>query len=179
MLTSDEKVNNISDENNSLIKEIERLKEIERYAVSLKYDFESFKQISAKEKQRIINSSNESFVEKLIPVLSNFERALKYIKVENPSDELKRIVKGVEMIYSSLYVALENEGLKEICVETGKPFDPFDHEVSNKIETCEYPEDSVIDVVENGFKFKGKVIKPAKVVVAVKPEKIEQNSSEN
>jgi len=146
------------------VKELEkRLKEMEEYAKRLKAEYENFKEEVAKEKQEIIKNASEYIVSKLIPILDDFERALKHRK----NDET--FVRGVEMIYKRLLNILENEGLSKI--EVGEKFDPFEHEAVEKIETENVEEYTVLEKIEDGYKFHGRVIKPAKVKVAVKPRK--------
>ena len=138
-----------------------KLKELEDYARRLKAKFENYRKEVAKEKQEIIKNANEYLVNKLVQILEDFERA---IENAEPSESF---VEGVKKIHSKLLRILESEGLSVIEPE-GK-FDPFEHEAFEKIETDEHEEYSIIDVVEKGYKFQGKVLKPAKVKVAVKP----------
>ncbi|MBN2252326.1 MAG: nucleotide exchange factor GrpE, partial [Kosmotogaceae bacterium] len=65
-----------------------------------------------------------------------------------------------------------DEGLSLIIPEIGKPFDPFSHEVEETVSSNDVPDMAVFGVVESGYKLNGKVLKPARVVVAV------NNSSE-
>lgn len=112
---------------------------------------------------------------KLIPVLDDFERAL------NQGEKRDAFYEGVKMIYKKLLNVLEKEGLTKIHV--GEKFDPFEHEAVERVETEDVEEYTVLEVVESGYKFHGKVLKPAKVKVAVKPrkkeaEKVEKPSDE-
>lgn len=140
-----------------------RLKEMEEYAKRLKAEYENFREEVAREKQEIIKNASEYIVSKLIPILDDFERALKHAK----NDET--FVKGVEIIYKRLMNTLENEGLSRI--EIGEKFNPFEHEAVEKIETEDVEEYTILEKIENGYKFHGRVIKPAKVKVAIKPRK--------
>lgn len=146
------------------VEELEkRLKEMEEYAKRLKAEYENFREEVAREKQEIIKNASEYIVSKLIPILDDFERALKHTK----NDET--FVKGVEIIYKRLMNTLENEGLSKI--EIGEKFNPFEHEAVEKIETEDVEEYTILEKIENGYKFHGRVIKPAKVKVAIKPRK--------
>ncbi|HIP92002.1 MAG TPA: nucleotide exchange factor GrpE [Thermotoga sp.] len=146
------------------VEELEkRLKEMEEYAKRLKAEYENFREEVAREKQEIIKNASEYIVSKLIPILDDFERALKHAK----NDET--FVKGVEIIYKRLMNILENEGLSRI--EIGEKFNPFEHEAVEKIETEDVEEYTILEKIENGYKFHGRVIKPAKVKVAIKPRK--------
>ena len=157
-------------EDDAKIKELEeklkecekRNRELEGYAKRLKASFENFKREAAEEKQRIIKNANEYLIGKIITVLDDFDRAF-----EN-KDGGTAFVEGVEKIYKKLLRVLESEGLVVINPEGGK-FDPFEHEAFEKVESEDHEEYAILEVVEKGYKFHGKVLKPAKVKVAVKP----------
>jgi len=70
--TAEEKMDSLKKKLKSKEAEIERLKEIERYAKQLKSDFEHYRQLSQKEQQRTVNNANERLIEKMIPILLNF-----------------------------------------------------------------------------------------------------------
>jgi len=137
-------------------------KKLEEYAKRLKATFENFKRESAEEKQRIIKNANEYLIGKLIPVLDDFERAFANAEADGA------FVEGVRKIYKKLLKVLEDEGMSVIDPKGGK-FDPFEHEAFERVETDEHEEYAVLEVVEKGYKFHGKVLKPAKVKVAIKP----------
>ena len=168
MKTAIEKVQNLQEEKNFLNTEIKRLKEIEQYAYKLKSDFEHFKQIVQKDKQRIYENAAIDFLDKMIPVLTNFERALKFMNLENPSKETAMIIKGVQMIYQSFMMTLQNDGLEEIRVTPGMQYDPFEQEIAEQVADDTQEEHTVLEVVEKGYKYKKTVLKPARVKVTVK-----------
>lgn len=155
----------------------ERYNELESYSKKLKAEFENYKQLVVKEKQQIIKNATEYMIEKLIPIVDNFERALKNVNFDD-LESLKSLIKGVEMIYKSLLKLLENEGVK-IIESNGKKFDPFEHEAVEKIETDEVDEFTIIEEIEKGYKLHSKVLKPAKVKVAIKSTKRQNTDGEN
>ncbi|MFP4460898.1 MAG: nucleotide exchange factor GrpE [Thermotogota bacterium] len=179
MKTAIEKVQNLQEEKKILITEIERLKEIEQYAYKLKSDFEHYKQIVQKDKQRIYENATIDFLDKMIPVLTNFERALSFMNVENPSKETAMIIKGVQMIYQSFMMTLQNDGLEEIVVTPGMQYDPFKQEIAEQVVDHSYEEHTILEIVEKGYKYKKTVLKPAKVKITIKEseEKKEENQS--
>ena len=139
-----------------------RRKELEEYAKRLKASFENYKREVAQEKQKIIRNANEYLVGKLVSVLDDFDRALGF------KDDCEAFREGIEKIFKKLLRILENEGLGVVDPSGGK-FDPFEHEAFEKVEREDVEEYTVLEVVEKGYKFHGKVIKPAKVKVAIKP----------
>ncbi|MCD6462167.1 MAG: nucleotide exchange factor GrpE [Thermotogae bacterium] len=152
-----------------------RVKELEEYARRLKANFDNYVLQSQKERERILKTSNEYMIQKMLPVLENFERALAHGNTNN----LDSIKKGLEMIYRQFKNVLESEGLLEISPDIGEVFDPYYHEAVEKVETSEFPEHSIVEVVEKGYKLSHKVLKPAKVKVAVVPATAKKGEGED
>ena len=107
----------------------------------------------------------------MLPVLDSFERALR--THQNPDDEYR---KGVELIYKHLWDTLSKLGLERIAAE-GKHFDPHFHEAIDRVETQEHPDGSILQVVQEGYLFDGRVLRPSSVRVAVSPEGAGDESS--
>ena len=176
---------NLPEAGTDLLKEIESLKtmlkekddEIEelRYKnASLINRFNSNKIALEREKEQTIFKAKEDLLLNLIVLLQNFERALNHMSgMEN------NVIVGIRMIYKQMKNLLNEEGLAEIIPDTGEPFDPFTTEVSETRETEEFGDMCIIEVVENGFSLKGKILKPAKVIVAMKPHEVEEKGDLN
>jgi molecular chaperone GrpE len=101
-------------------------------------------------------------VRDLLPVLDDFQRAL---KVETPDAEY---AKGVELIYQRLFEILKKAGLEAIDA-AGKPFDPNRQQAVDRVHTDEYEDQTVLEEYQSGYNFKGKLLRPAMVKVAVRP----------
>lgn len=130
-------------------------------------DFENFKKRAARERQEAIKFANESMLQKLIPVIDNFDMALLAANQtqEAAADSLKT---GVNMIYSQLKAALNEFGLEEIDA-AGKKFDPNLHEAISEKETTDAPEGQVVQQLRKGYRLRERLIRPATVIVAKKP----------
>jgi len=101
-------------------------------------------------------------VKDVLPILDDFERAL---KVETAD---AKYAKGVELIYQRMYDTLKKLGLEPI--ETaGKQFDPNVHQAVERVPTDEAEDQTVVGEFQRGYNFKGKLLRPAMVRVAVKP----------
>lgn len=123
----------------------------------LQADFENFRKRNAKERVELLNSANSELVGSLLPVLDNFQRALN-------SQEGSKFKEGIEMIIKQFKDILEREGLKEIdCLN--QPFDPNFHEAVIQVEEDDKPENTVVEVLQTGYTFKDKVLRPAMVKV--------------
>ncbi|RLE41739.1 nucleotide exchange factor GrpE, partial [Candidatus Woesearchaeota archaeon] len=98
----------------------------------------------------------KDFVAKLLPVLDSFELALR-------AESTKNLKQGIEIIYSQLMDILRGEGLEEI--KENKKFDSTLHEAI-LTEKANKPSGTILEVFQKGYKFKGKVLRAAKVKVA-------------
>ena len=98
----------------------------------------------------------------LLPMLDDFERAM-----QTPSSD-KEYGAGIELIYNRFYETLKKLGL-EPMESKGKPFDPQIHHAVDMVETEEAPDHTVLDEFQRGYNFKGRLLRPAMVKVAVQP----------
>jgi molecular chaperone GrpE len=101
-------------------------------------------------------------VREILPVLDDFERAL---KVETADRDY---AKGIELIYQRLYETLKRLGLEPIETE-GKTFDPNQHEAVQRVQTEEAEDQAILGELQRGYNFRGKLLRPAWVRVAVRP----------
>jgi molecular chaperone GrpE len=131
-------------------------------------DFDNFKKRAAREKQDAIKFANESLLQKLIPVLDNFDMALAATQTSAKGDAVQSLQTGVNMIYQQLKSALTEAGLEELNA-TDKPFDPNVHEAVSQQETADVPEGQVVQQLRKGYKFRDRLLRPASVVVAKHP----------
>jgi molecular chaperone GrpE len=130
-------------------------------------DFDNFKKRAAREKQEAIKFANEGLLEKLIPVLDNFDMAFSATQ-NNQSEAVQSLQTGISMIYQQLKRALVDIGLEEVEAN-GQPFDPNLHEAVSQKETADVPEGQVVQQLRKGYKFRDRLLRPATVVVAKHP----------
>jgi len=128
-------------------------------------DFENFKKRLERERHEEGQRGVARLAEHLLPVIDAFERAL--AAHEDPAYENYR--RGFELIYKQLSEALAKQGVQRIEA-TGKPFDPNFHQAIERVETDEHADGAVIEVLQPGYIFHGRVLRPATVRVAVAPE---------
>ena len=114
------------------------------------------------ETNRLLKYSNESLITELLPVIDNFERAL---NVDATSNDIESYQKGMTMIYNSLKNILEKFEVKEIEA-IDKEFDPSFHQAVMQEEKEGAKENIVIEVLQKGYTYKDKVIRPAMVKVS-------------
>ena len=125
-------------------------------------EFDNARRRTERERSDFLQFAAMDLVKDVLPVLDDFERAL---KVETADQKYAR---GVELIYQRLYESLKKLGLEPI--ETaGKSFDPNVHQAVERVETDEAEDHTVLGEFQRGYNFKGKLLRPAMVRVAVKP----------
>jgi molecular chaperone GrpE len=128
-------------------------------------DFDNYKKRAAREKQDAVKFANESLLQKLIPIVDNFDMAM---AAAGKSDNPESLREGIAMIYNQLRAALTEAGLEEINA-LGKTFDPTLHEAISQQESSDAPEGQVIQQLRKGYKLRERLIRPASVVIARKP----------
>jgi molecular chaperone GrpE len=131
-------------------------------------DFDNYKKRAAREKTDAIKYANEGLLQKLIPILDNFEMALAAVSNESAAGSAQSLQQGVSMIASQLRNTLLEAGLEEIDA-TNQVFDPNLHEAVSQKETNEVREGNVVQQMRKGYKFRERLVRPASVVVAKKP----------
>ena len=131
----------------------------------LKAEFENYRKRMVREQTQMIERASATIVERLLPVLDNFELAL---MAADRTKDYESMVKGVEMVYGELLEMLKREGLERI-ESLHKPFDPELHEAVMHAEG-EGDEIVVLDEMRPGYKLGGRVIRPAMVKVGSKTQ---------
>jgi len=130
-------------------------------------DFDNFKKRAAREKQDAIRYANEGLLDKLVPVLDNFDAALSAVQASS-AESAQSLQTGVAMIYQQLKKVLTESGLEEVDA-TGQTFDPNLHEAVSQQESKDVPEGNVLQQLRKGYKLRDRLLRPATVVVAKKP----------
>jgi molecular chaperone GrpE len=132
-------------------------------------DFDNYKKRAAREKQDAIKFANEGLLQKLVPVLDNFEMALAAAgDGQKGAEAMQSLRTGINMVAQQLRNALTEAGLEEVDA-TGKPFDPNLHEAVSQKETADAPEGQVVQQLRKGYKLRDRLLRPASVVVAKSP----------
>ena len=130
-------------------------------------DFENFRKRTARERQDAVKFANESLLQKLIPVIDNFDMAIAAAATAQDGSA-QSLQTGVNMILSQLRSTLTEAGLEEVDA-TGRPFDPNFHEAVSQQETSEVPEGHVVQQLRKGYRLRERLLRPATVIVAKKP----------
>jgi molecular chaperone GrpE len=119
-----------------------------------------------KEKEDAVRYASENFLERLLPVLDNFEMGM---QAAQTATDAKSIAQGLEMVLAQFQQVLKDAGV-EVVEAVGHPFDPHRHEALGHHESNEHPEGHVMMQMRKGYKLKDRLLRPASVFVAKTPE---------
>ncbi|WP_314023083.1 nucleotide exchange factor GrpE [Gemella sanguinis] len=139
----------------------EELKQSEDKYLRLYAEFENFKRRKNKEIETNNVYKSQKVITEILPSLDNLERAL---QVESDNEEIKSLLKGVEMVYEGLLNVLKAEGVELIETENAQ-FDPNYHHAVMQEEDSEKESGAILDTFQKGYKLKDRVIRPAMVKV--------------
>jgi molecular chaperone GrpE len=124
-------------------------------------EFENFRKRSEREKQAMFDTGAKSVLEKILPVVDNFERGLQTVSPENAEDPF---VDGMNRIYKQLLTELDNMGVKPIEA-VGQEFNPELHNAVMQVESEEYESGVVAQELQKGYTYHDSVIRHSMVAV--------------
>jgi molecular chaperone GrpE len=153
----------------AVLQEIERLAaekaDLKNTLVRLQADFDNYRKRIERERHQERHRGAEAIVEHLLPVLDGFDRAISSHR-DAAHEEYR---KGFELIRKQLVDVLSKQGVQKIETD-GKQFDPHVHHAIERVETTGQPDGTVLEELQAGYVFHGKVLRPAMVRVAMNPE---------
>ena len=141
-----------------------RIKELEDSLLRSKAEFINYRKRLEEEQSRLLKYCNEDLIKETLPILDNFERAIK-MDDTNLDDEVSKFLSGFKMIYCNLVNILKSYGVIEID-GNNKPFDPTYHEAIMTEKRDGVQPGMVLEVLQKGYILKDKVIRPAMVKVS-------------
>jgi len=153
----------MTDEQNQQQEELQQEEEqevVDDRLLRLAADFENYKKRAARERQEYIALANERLLKELLPILDDLERALNAAE----QHEEAQLEEGVRLVHRSLASLLERQGVQEI--PTGGRFDPHVHEALLAQPAEDKEQGDVVDVIQKGYTIGGRVVRPARVIVA-------------
>jgi molecular chaperone GrpE len=129
-------------------------------------DWDNARKRILREKEEAVRYASEALLEKLLPVLDNFEMGM---QAAQSAADAKSISQGFEMVLKQFQQVLKDAGVEPVDA-VGHPFDPHRHEALGHQESDEHPEGHVIMQTRKGYKLKDRLLRPASVFVAGTPE---------
>ncbi len=125
-------------------------------------EFDNFRKRTNLEKASMYENGARDTIEKLLPILDNFERAILSTPEE---DKNSAMFKGIDMIFNQMVETFKNMGVEEVA-GVGETFDPNIHNAVLHIDDDSFGENVVAEVMQKGYKYKDKIIRPSMVKVA-------------
>ncbi|ADT87846.1 nucleotide exchange factor GrpE [Vibrio sp. Vb2880] len=159
----DEKEAKIAQLEAALLTSEERVKEQQDAVLRARADVENMRRRSEQEIDKARKYALSRFIEELLPVLDNMERAIQAADGEN--EVVKPILEGVELTHKTFVDAVAKFGLKEINPE-GEAFNPEFHQAMSIQESPDHASNTVMFVMQKGYELNGRVVRPAMVMVA-------------
>lgn len=139
----------------------ERIEELTDQVKRQMAEFENFRKRTEKEKNQMYEIGAKSIVEKILPVVDNFERGLAAVPEEQKSDAF---VDGMDKIYKQMMTMLAEAGVTPIEAE-GKEFDPEFHNAVMQVESEEYESGVIAQELQKGYMYRDSVVRHSMVAV--------------
>lgn len=145
--------------------------QVEQYrdqALRAAADLENYRKRMIREKEETIRYANNSLLEKLLPIMDNFELGLNAARVTTkttPDAQVSEIINGFSMVQRQLHDFLKDHGLESIDA-VGKAFDPKIHEALGHQVDDSLPEGHVISQLRRGYHLANRLLRPASVIVS-------------
>ncbi|BAF70231.1 nucleotide exchange factor GrpE [Nitratiruptor sp. SB155-2] len=145
-----------------------KLQECEEKYLRVHADFENTKKRLEREKIQAIEYSLEKFAQDLLPALDSLDMALAAVSHDNLNAEeaVKELKKGIELTIDQFIKAFNKNGIEVIEIEEGGEFNPHLHEAILQVDDAEKKAGQIVQVIQKGYKYKERILRPAKVSVA-------------
>jgi molecular chaperone GrpE len=124
-------------------------------------EFENFRKRAQREREEYLEFAGAGTMEALLPILDDFERALKTECAD------KEYARGTELIFQRLLDTAKKLGLEPLPA-VGEKFDPNLHHAVDRVQSAEAEDDTVLDELQRGYNYRGRLLRPAMVRVAYK-----------
>ena len=143
-------------------KKDEKIEELTDRLTRQMAEFDNFRKRTEREKSQMYEIGAKDIIEKILPVVDNFERGLDAVKEEDKEDPF---VQGMEKVYKHLLTTLEGIEVKPIEA-VGQPFDPNFHNAVMHVEDDEFGENIIAEEFQKGYMYRESVVRHSMVKVA-------------
>lgn len=155
----EEEISKLTKELEEKTKELEAVTEQAKRAAA---DLMNYRRRVEEDQKNFVMFANSTLILELLPILDNFERAIKQMPPDN--EQIKDFGKGIIQIYDHFRTVIQKSGLSEIKIEIGQKFDTNFHEA---MLSGPGEKDTILEELEKGYMLGGKVLRPAKVKVGI------------
>ena len=143
-------------------KKDEKIEELTDKVIRQMAEFDNFRKRTEKEKSQMYEIGAKDIIDKILPVIDNFERGLAVVPEDKKDDSF---VQGMEMIYKQLMTTLESAGVK-VIEAVGQEFNPDFHNAVMHVEDDEVGENIVVEEFQKGYMYRESVVRYSMVKVA-------------
>lgn len=144
----------------------EKIEELNDRNLRLMAEFENFRKRSDKEKEQMFDNGAKSVIEKVLPVIDNFERALDMVPAEDADDaETDPFMDGMRKVYKQLMDELDKIGVRAIDA-VGQEFNPEFHNAVMQVDSEEYDSGIIARELQKGYMYNDSVVRHSMVGVA-------------
>ena len=171
--TKKKKKSSIENQLESVQEELQSVKD--KYYRNLA-EMENFKKRMNEDLKKERKYAGITMADKLIDSLEVFDQAL---NMETEDKNMMNFLYGFKMIKDMMFNALKDEGVVLVESKIGDDFDPNIHEAMDKEYNPEQKENTILKVVKKGYKFKDRILRPAMVVINIKPEEENKETESN
>jgi molecular chaperone GrpE len=172
-------VTDSSSELNSALQKVseleDRVKQLQDSLLRKAAEFENYKRRTENDQLNLLRYAAEPFIKSVLIAYDDLERSLIHVNENNSYESFK---KGLELVFDKFTKILESQGVKKIEAK-GKPFSVDFHEALMQQPSEKVPPHTVLDVIEQGYLYKDKVIRHAKVIVSAETIKEENKTNES
>jgi molecular chaperone GrpE len=149
---------------------------LQEQMVRLQADFDNFRRRTLKEREEAHQYGHENLVKDLLPTVDNLDRAIEHARTSDGGD-FESMLQGVELVQRELLGALALHGMSEI--EAGNvPFDPNVHEAMAQREDDSVPVNTVVEVLQKGYRLRDRLLRPARVIVSTQAEGADEGGAQ-
>ena len=149
--------NRIEDLSGELVETKDRL-------IRLQADFENFRRRAQREREEAVRYGTQNLFKDLLTTVDNLERAIDHAR-KGTGGDLENLLQGVELVQKGLLGLMARHGVVEVEA-LGKPFDPAHHEAMAQTPDASVAPNTVLEVLQKGYRLRDRLLRPARVIVA-------------
>jgi molecular chaperone GrpE len=159
----------LSEELQALKREFDQLgkdrDEVQDRHLRLQAEFDNFRRRGLKERQEAHNFGHQNVVKDLLPTVDNLDRAIAHSSEGSGGEDLQALLQGIELVRREFLGVLSKHGVTKIEAQQ-QPFDPAFHEAMSQIVDDTVPAGTVIQVLEEGYQLRSRMLRPSRVIVS-------------
>jgi len=149
------------------------LAEVRDRHLRLAADFDNFRRRSLRDREEAHHFGHQNLVKDLLSSVDNLERAIDHARTGG-DESSEGLLEGVELVLRELHAVLAKHGVTLIDAK-GQLFDPSLHEAMAQVPDASVPANTIVQVFQPGYQLRGRLLRPARVVVSKPPEGAEEN----